>query len=94
MKAFFIRLNVTVCHALLVRPVFFSFFVIKRRARFCSWSIPPCRGSFIYFQGCCVALGALLHKGGEERGDGGAVIVTTGCRITSLEQLVIRVAGM
>lgn len=56
--------------------------------------LQPCAGSFIYLQGCCVALGALLHKGGEARGDGGAVIVTGRCRITSLEQLVIRVAGM
>lgn len=53
-----------------------------------------CHGSFIYLRGCCVAPGALLHKRWRGAEDRGAVIVTGGCRITSLEQLVIRVAGM
>lgn len=49
--------------------------------------------SFIY-RGVVLHSAPCYTKGGEERGDGGAVIVTDGCRITSLEQLVIRVAGM
>ncbi len=43
----------------------------------------------IYLQGCCVAP---QHRKPARPLRGGAVIVTVRCRITALEQVVIRVA--
>lgn len=54
-----------------------------------NWYTPHVLSSVISLQGCCVAP---QYRKSARSLRGGAVIVTVRCRITALEQVVIRVA--